>query len=265
MAARLFFFAVAVFWLTMNALLWRAEFGSHGGDTPVPVELVWRKILTAPDASSLTVFQGGDRMGYCEFATSVGQEMSNMDADRPPPEGLAKRAGYQIHLAGNVAFGDFTNRVKFDGRFQFSSVREWQALDLKISAHDFTAEIHSLATNQAVHLKISSDGGVLERNLTFADLQNPGAVVRALTGGGSEFFSGLFDLPQLAASPAAQKLQWRANRVRVKLGGDSVPVYRLETEVLGRTVTVDVSTLGEILRVELPGGFSARIDEWGKP
>lgn len=265
MAARVFFFVIVIFWVTMNVLLWRAEFGSHGGDTPVPVELVWRKILTAPDASSLTVFQGGDRMGYCEFSTSVGQEMSAVDADRPPPEGLAKHAGYQIHLAGNVAFDDFTNRVKFDGRLRFSSLREWQAVDLKVSSRQFTVEIHSLATNQTVHLKVSSDGGALERNLTFADLQNPSAVVRALAGGGSDFLSGVFELPALTAAPAAQKLQWRASRVRVKLGSESVPVYRLETDLLGRNVTVDVSTLGEILRVELPGEFSARIDEWGKP
>jgi hypothetical protein len=44
-----------------------------------------------------------------------------------------------------------------------------------------------------------------------------------------------------------------------------VPVYRLETSLLGHPVTIDVSTLGEILRVELPGEISARIDEWSKP
>ncbi len=87
MPARLTFLAIAAFWLTMNVLLWRAEFGAHGGDTPVPVELVWRKILTAPDASSLSVYQNGDRMGYCEFSTSVGQQMAAVDADKPPPEG----------------------------------------------------------------------------------------------------------------------------------------------------------------------------------
>ena len=206
MAARLIFFAIAVFWLTMNVLLWRAEFGAHGGEMPVPVELVWRKILTAPDASSLTVYQAGDRMGYCEFSTSVGQEMSAMDADSPPPEGLAKRAGYQIHLAGNVSFGGFTNRIKFDGHLQFSSTRTWRAVDLKVSSHQFAVEIHSLATNQMVHLKFNSDGGGLERDLTFADLQNPGLVIRALMGNSAETLAGLFELPALTALPAAQPL-----------------------------------------------------------
>ena len=76
---------------------------------------------------------------------------------------------------------------------------------------------------------------------------------------------GALDLPDLAATSAAQKLEWRASRTRVKIGTAAVPVYRIETDVLGRDVLMDISTLGEILRVELPGGISARIDEWGKP
>ncbi|HEX9046390.1 MAG TPA: hypothetical protein VF988_05130, partial [Verrucomicrobiae bacterium] len=120
MIARLTFVGIVVFWLAMNFWLWRIEYGSRGGDTPVPVQLVWRKILTAPDASSLSVYQNGERMGYCELSTSVGQQMATYDEDKPPPEGISTRTGYQVHLAGNVSLGDFTNRVKFDGRLQFS-------------------------------------------------------------------------------------------------------------------------------------------------
>ena len=118
MTPRLTFLGIIAFWLTMNALLWRAEFGARGGDTPVPAQLVWRKILTAPDASSLSVYQSGDRMGYCEISTGVGQQMATFDEDKPPPEGFVPHT-YQLHIAGNVSLGDFTNRLKFDGRVQF--------------------------------------------------------------------------------------------------------------------------------------------------
>ena len=265
MTSRLTFLAIAAFWLTMNGLLWRSEFGVHGGDTPVPVALVWQKILTAPDASSLSVYQNSDRMGYCEFSTSVGQEMSTVDADKPPPEGLVKRAGYQIHLAGNVSFGDFTNRLKFDGHVLFSKTRQWRELNLRISSRLAIVEIHSFATNQTVHLKITSDGTALERDLAFADLQNPNALMRAAMGNFADTLLGAMDLPDLATISATQKLEWTATRTRVKIGTEAVPVYRLETGALGYNVTVDVSTLGEVLRVDLPGNISARIDEWTRP
>src|ERR1700683_643253 len=112
MISRLTFFLIAAFWVAMNFLLWRAEYGSRGGEISVPVDLVWRKILTAPDASSLNIFQDGRRTGFCEFSTGVGQEMAKLDENSPPPEGVVARAGYQIHLNGSASLGDFTNRVR---------------------------------------------------------------------------------------------------------------------------------------------------------
>ena len=75
----------------------------------------------------------------------------------------------------------------------------------------------------------------------------------------------MVDLPGLTQTAAAQKLDWHASRTRVKIGTEFVPVYRIETSLLGHAVLMDVSTLGEILRVELPGNISARIDGWSKP
>ncbi len=264
MAARLTFLGLATFWVTMNVLLWRVEYGSRSGDTPVPVELVWKKILTAPDTSSLSVYQNQLRMGYAELSTSVGQQMATLDEDKVPPEGFVKHAGYLVHLDGNVAFGDFTNRIKFDGHVQFDNTRQWQELNLKISTRTTVLELHSFATNQSVHLRLTSDGSTLERDLTFAELQNPAAILRAFAGNFADTFLGAVDLPELPAA-GAQKIPWEARRTRVKFGHEYVPVYRLESSALGRTVAVEVSTLGEILRVELPGNFIAHIDDYNRP
>ncbi len=49
---RLFFPLIVLFWVVMNVLLWRAEFG--GGTeaaSAVSTEVVWQKILPAPDCS----------------------------------------------------------------------------------------------------------------------------------------------------------------------------------------------------------------------
>lgn len=263
--ARLTFLCIVAFWVTMNIILWRGEYGALGGDTPVPFELVWRKILTAPDASSLSVYQNRERMGYAEFSTSVGQSMAALDEDKLPPDGLVKKAGYQVHLAGNVALGDFTNRVKFDGRVMFDSMRHWKEFNLKITARMAVVELHSVETNQTVHIKISGDTVALERDFTFADLQNPSTIVRAFAGNFADALFGPMDLPDIIPADQAQKITWDARRTRVRIGTEAVPVYRLETTALGHTVVVDVSTLGEILRVDLPGDISARIDEWSKP
>jgi hypothetical protein len=264
MTNRVTFFFITAFWVAMNVLLWRAEYGSHGGEMPVPAALVWQKILTAPDASSLTIYQDGRRSGFCEFSTSIEQAMAKLDEDRPPPEGLVARVGYQIRFNGNMSFGDFTNRVRFDGRIGFSAKRKWRELNLKLSTHATVVEIDSLATNQIIHLKITSDGSTIERDLTLADLQNPNAFVRAFAGEfGDEFFDEL-DLPvapQISTS-LAQNLHWHASRDRLKMGGGTASVYRLETQILQNRIVIYVNTLGEILRADLPGGITVILDEW---
>jgi len=268
---RVLFILIAAFWVAMNALLWRTEYGARGGGVSVPVDFVCRRILTAPDISSLSVYQDGERSGFCEFSTSVEQEMAQLDADQPPPSGLAARAGYQIRLNGNVAIGDFTNRVQFDARLRFSPRREWRELNVKFSTRFASVKIYSLATNQTVSVEItpldsSGDNPPFSREFTFAELQDPNTLLHVLaenSGGG--FLNGL-DLPAGAQTTAmlAGSIRWEASRDRLKVGRESVSAYRLETRVLDWPVVVHVSTLGEILRVDLPGGITAVLDEWGK-
>jgi hypothetical protein len=259
--ARLTFAGIVAFWLAMNFLLWQKEFGVHAGDIPVPPELVWKKILTAPDSSSLSVFQKQERMGYAEFSTSVGQQMAALDEDKLPPEGLVKQAGYQVHVGGNVALGGFTNRLKFDGRVQFADARHWQEFTVKIILRTTVIELRSVATNQMLHVRVVGEELNLERDLTFKELKNPQALVRELAGNAGEYLLGAVDLPGLGGE-AEVPVAWDARRTRVKYGHEWIPIYRLQAGPVGWQVTVDVSTLGEILRVELPGGITAHIDDW---
>lgn len=265
MIPRLAWFSVVAFWVAMNALLWRAEYGSRGSGIPVPAELVWRKILTAPDASSLTVYQDGKKIGFCQFSTSVEQAMSALEDDKLPPEGLLKRAGYQIRFDGNVSAGSFTNRGTFNGRIQFSSVHAWRELYLKLTAHGSVVELRSVATNQTIQLRIAGDGEVIEHAFTFAELQNPNALWHALAGDLGDGWPGELDLFPLPSGPGVLSggFHWEARRDRVIIGREPVSVYRLETRVLDHPAVIYISTLGEILRVELPGGVTATLDQPG--
>jgi hypothetical protein len=247
----------------MNVWLWRVEYGSHGNEIPVPVDLVWRKILTAPDSSALTIYQNGRKAGFCQFATSVEQAMAELDEDKVPPEGLVTKSGYQIHFNGTVNFGDFTNRVRFDGRLQFSSTRAWRELNLKVSTRDAVVEIHSVAAEQTVRVRIDSEGANFERVLSFADLQNPNALLSALGGG----LANELDLPAIPSAPTAtaNSARWEAYRERIVIGHEPVTAYRLEARVLDHPIVLHISALGEILRVELPGGVTAMLDEWNRP
>ena len=53
---------------------------------------------------------------------------------------------------------------------------------MKITSHLGVVELHSLATNQLVHVRIINDNEILERDVPFADLENPGTLIRTFTG-----------------------------------------------------------------------------------
>ena len=126
-------------------------------------------------------------------------------------------------------------------------------------------ELHSLATNQTVHVAVTSDGFNLDRDLTFEELKNPNSVLRAFGLNFADALLGSLELPVLSSAVANPQIAWDIRRTRVRIGTEFVPVYRLQTSALGHDVIIDVSTLGEILSINLPGEISARIDEFSRP
>ncbi len=68
MRSRIFFAAIAGFWLVMNYLLWRSQSAAHTAiGSEVPPEIVWDKILTAPDNSSLEIYDHDQKIGFCHW------------------------------------------------------------------------------------------------------------------------------------------------------------------------------------------------------
>lgn len=266
MIQRIIFLSIAAFWVGMNVLLWRAEYGSRGTGISVPTALVWQKILTAPDISTLNIYQNGERIGFCEFSTGVGQEMAALSESDALPENLHAGAGYQIRFNGNVSLGNFTNRLTFSGQLEFSHQHQWRKLNLKVSCHGGMIEIQSLASKQNVHLKITSDSFVSEQVFTFEELQDPNLLWRSLAGnfGVSPDYLDLPFIPQTTGA-LGESIHWEAHRDRLILHGEPVPEYRLETRVLDHSIVIYVSTLGEILRVELPGDTIVSSDQLGAP
>lgn len=265
MVTRFILVLLAGWCVTMNVKVWQLEYGSRANAFPVPEALIWRKILSAPEASSLNLFEAGKRAGFCEIATRVQQEMSQLDEDNPPPDGFLNPAGYQLHITGNASLGEFTNRIKFDGQLEFAPNRAWRHFECRLMARGLTVELASTATNQTLHLGVIRDDERVQRTLTFAELKDPNRVLGVLAGDlaglPAGWLAGL-ELPAWGGMPAAgSPIQWTATRSRLLVNHESVPVYRLETRVLDRPVVIIASILGEILRVELPGDYVASLDE----
>jgi len=258
MRYRAFVVLVTAFFVTMNVLLWRAEFGArtHLG-TPVPAEVVWEKALTSPDTSFLEIKHRGVKIGTAHCVANIGEELATgrFMTDEAPPEGMIKRlTGYSLDFDGNVSLEDLS-RFRFYFNLKLDTNQNWQALSLKVTVKPFSWEIHASAPEQIVRYLIEDDEEKKERTLTFAELRNPDKVMRELGGPALPAILATLGLPLPQAGPPslALGLQWEARNDRLKVGSNLIRVYRLEARLFDRyKAVIFVSPVGEILRVELP-------------
>ena len=105
MRSRIFFGLIAGFWLVMNFLLWRSQSLAHNQiGSAIPVEIVWDKILTAPDNSSLDIYDHDKKVGFCHWvpvvggAAQYGMKASAVLAANPRTDPRRLRVGQTLYL-----------------------------------------------------------------------------------------------------------------------------------------------------------------------
>ncbi len=256
--SRAVFILVTGFWLTMNVLLWQTEFGSRKSSASIPVEIVWEKVLTAADDSSMTVYQKGKLVGACHLQTQVGEEWSQVDDDNMPSGSPQKGRGYRLQFDGSAILPQWTNRVRFDGDLKLNKNHDWQDVNLRVAMRPLTWEIHSIAAEQMIRLKIQGDLEPIEIAIRFSDLHNPAALTYKLLGSAAGDLVAESGLAAVAgnASEMALGVKWDAHEDSIRIGRTAVQVYRLHTRLMDRyEINVIVSRAGEILRVDLPGDY----------
>src|SRR2546426_11820200 len=154
---RLYFPLIVLFWIVMNVLLWRAEFG--GGNeaaSAVSTEVVWQKILTAPDDSTLEISSDGKRIGYCRWVANVGEELATgkIASEDYVPEGMIRRLGrYTIDMEGNVLLGEPASRMRFNLHLQFATNHVWRRMSLREASRPSSVGIRTAEEDETLSLE----------------------------------------------------------------------------------------------------------------
>jgi len=261
-STRIWLGVVALFWLAMSALLWRSEFGSrrHFGSS-IPVGVVWQKMLTAPDHSTLEIRRGTNRIGYCRWRPEVGQEFATgarMSEDEPI-EGMVHRlAHYELEVDGNLTLSDLPTRLSFSAALKLDTNYVWETYQTRVTIRPDVYEVSANAREQTVRLHVDAGGDRFNRIFRFSDFQNPQKLLQEFGGPMLPTMLGAFGVPLSTnkMTAASLGLRWEARNDSIVVGNNRVRAYRLETRLLDRyRVTLFVSPVGEILRAELPANI----------
>ena len=262
MRNRLLLLLVSVFWLTMTYLLWRMEYvGQSEMTSSVSASMVWKKILTAPDTSSMDIKHSGVKIGYCRWASSIlaengkTQSISEDGSSALPPGGIV---GYRLDLEGNIAFTEVPGRMRFDCSLRLSTNSEWKDLRLSLNLKPARWEVTANSTDQKVRFTMDDRDGKYQRVFKLSELSNPQTLmdefnlppVLGMLGAAGTFSDGK------GGHGASLGLEWKAHSDWVMIGHTSVRAYVLEASVFERyRIRIMVSRVGELLKVELP-------DDW---
>ena len=258
---------ITLFWVTMNVLLWRAEYGQpQARGTPVDPELVWQKMLTAPDSSSLSVFHHRKKIGFCHWITSVGEELSKVREEDAPEGRVGRVSDYRLQLEGNLALPEQAGRMRFDGHLKLDRDGGWQDFHLRLNFQPITWDIRASAAQGTVVVRAEEGDARYERVFKLSDLQNPDALLRQLldpmTYGLLRGFGLGNTLPP--ASQLKLGIQWEARHDTTQIAHAPVRTYRLQARLLDRySIVLVVSRVGEILRIELPNELVLVNDQLG--
>lgn len=269
---RLAFLAITAFFITMNVLLWRSEFRAQGEGAPVPLAVVWERILRAPDDSDLEIFQHRKKIGHLRWAANAGETTTTNtpSAGDELQEGMVRKiSGYTIDiLDGRLDLGEDRRRVRFTMNTTFNTNHQWQTFAFQFNQRPTLLELNASATNETLTFSFRDGAEATQRTLTFAQLRDPKQLLQEVAGpvplglltGGLLGAVGAPPGADLAALPALQKfslgLQWDARQDWLKVGHAKLRCYRLKTRLLDKhQAIIYVSRVGEILRAELPEGI----------
>jgi len=263
MRSRIFFLAIVCFWVAMNYLLWRSQWGSHSQiGNAVPVQVVWEKILSAPDTSSMDIYDHDKKVGICHWIPSTGNSRLSSDkviADDFSPDDMEQVTGYSLTFTGNATLAN-SNRIGFEASLELSTNRTWKTFHVRVSQHPTIWDVRAAAASQKITLSVEDHGARWQKTLNFSDLHDPEKLIDDLGG-----VATLGLLAGMGMTPSMESLTNMAGSVNLEahedwmtFGHSKARAYRLETVLLGRHVYLFTSRVGEILWVEFPDKLTFR-------
>ncbi|HZO84534.1 MAG TPA: hypothetical protein VFC26_04935 [Verrucomicrobiae bacterium] len=257
MFSRIIFVLIAAFFILMNVLLWRAEIANRNKPgAPVPIENVWRRMITAPNSSTLEIQHHGEKIGLLHWIPSVA-EAARKDKMAPieMPEGMVRfPVSFDIDCNGSV-FLTPEQRLRFNFDLKLSTNYSWQEFALRLNIRPALWEVLSIASNETVVFNMDDGHQRTERTWAFKDFRRPERILRDVAGpvlpGLISMIGGPLNLNEV--TQVATRLHWEARNERLLMGNARVRVYRLQLRLLdGYEVKILVSQIGEVLRVDLP-------------
>lgn len=237
---------VVLFWAVMTGLIIRdTYFPDYSRFAEVPVRMVFDLFLSEAAAfnNTLHVYQGQDKLGHTSFV------LRRMEASLDP----ALKPVYALVASGSLSLPGPTGKIEFSYQLngELLEAEQWKSFRVRVNAPDseVEADIAWKEGDQLPEIEIKKSGQIVMNTYMAKNLlENPGA-----TGWITQMLPMKLDMKSISQASAA-KLQAREGRL--ELAGKQRRCYVVTaTLIQGYEAKLYFSEVGELARVELPGGY----------
>ncbi|MES2597939.1 MAG: hypothetical protein V4662_21580 [Verrucomicrobiota bacterium] len=239
---------VVLFWAVMTGLIIRdTYFPDHSRFAEVPVRMVFDLFLSEAAAfnNTLHVYQGMEKLGHTSFA--LRRMDSGLETDSKPLYALV--ANGSLQLPGQDAKVDIGYQVNGE----LLEAEHWKSFDVRVTAPDsqMEAEIIWKEGDKLPKIEIKKGGQVIMNTAMLQTLiDNPGASGWLTQMLPKNLTMDMKSLPQASAA------NLQAREGRLDLAGKQRRCYIVTASLMpGYDAKLYFSELGELARVELPGGY----------
>lgn len=276
MGQKLYFGFVLLFFVLMNALLWRSLLGHQNAALSLPVASVLRRLLESADDSILEIRHRSVKIGNCHWSASIQTSQAPpTEPNLPMLEGMVPSiSSYHIEFDGTVTT-DPLNALRCKFSLLLDTNQVWQEMDFTLAwrptpmslktpgSPAWDLNVRSDAAKKVLAIAFSQGQERQAQTYSLDDPKHPEKLFSALsTGLFAERFQALglplgailspSSLPNLASTGVS----WKARASHCKIGHSFVPVYQLEASLLDSPLLIlSILESGEILKVELPGDW----------
>lgn len=252
MIPRMLTVVVALFWVIMNLLLWRSEFGrGREGLSQVPLDTVMDRLLSAPDASVLLVRHRGETLGVLRWVPSVLEATDARPRGAAALEGMVIAVGYSLDLDLNLTGSTPSDRWRVLLHAELDTNRTWKEFSVRLFQRPATWEISAKAGDDRIRLRFEEGRNSWEQWFSPRDVRQLGPLLGPYAAFVPEIVTS--GLTRMQPDQWRQAVRWEARNDWLQVGRNRMRVFRIRVVAFDRhEMVVDLSRAGEVLQVRLP-------------
>lgn len=258
----------------MNVLLWKWEIGSNKEEgIPVSLSLIWDRILTCPDPSSLILLYDNERIGLVRiipniieaYPTNKTDEIVSEAIEVLEPEGRVKKIeGYSIELDGFILVEGEPSRLRFNGKVELNESKELKQVIFRciLGRQSWQIELDSIGKEIIYREQIGRH--IISQRWSYDQIQRPSRWLKILLPlvapqlhlSMQFFYNEIEKLERENTDKASINVLFTAYERWFEVKNARTRGYVIKAEPFeGRMIEMWINRIGEIVRIKIGHQF----------